>query len=272
MKQKMIALLAFVSVFCSVSAQKVNETVTLYGKDQLQGFTINIDNYSMNLVENAMANLFETQYKLKGSKKKGFHVYENQPCFVFGDAKYDIYFTTAEVGKKKDKTVQVTLVVSTGNMNCITFSNDPRTSRNIVNFLEKFPKDVEAYKIKLRIEELENQLTNLKKENESLNKERAKLEDKIGKTNSEMKSLTESIDSKSKDIVAMQEKFNDTHDPLLQEEIAKAVKDKQTMEKTYSSDQKSLLNLNNSLVKINSKLETNTKKLEETETELKNLK
>ena len=161
MKQKMIALLAIVSVFCSVSAQRVNETVTLFGKDQLQGFTINIDNYSIDVVDGAMANIFENQYKLKGSKKKGYHVYENQQCSAFGDARYDIYFTTTEIGKKNNKSVQVTLVVSNGNMNCITFTNDPRTSRNIVNFLEKFPRDVESYNTTLRIQSLENELTKL---------------------------------------------------------------------------------------------------------------
>lgn len=272
MKQKMIALLAFVSVFCSVSAQKVNETVTLYGKDQLQGFTINIDNYSLNLVDDAMANLFETQYKLKGSKKKGYHVYENQPCFVFGEARYDIYYTTAEVGKKKDKTVQVTLVVSTGNMNCITFANDPRTSRNIVAFLDKFPAEVQAYDIKLRIQNFENELSKLNKERDLLLKNRSKVEDKIANTNNELTATGEKLNNVSNELVSLQEQFNNSYDPAIKEQIDQAAKEKQNLQKSHSNLQKSLFNLNDDLVKINAKLEKVEQDIAYTENELKKLK
>lgn len=268
----MIALLAFVSVFCSVSAQKVNETVTLYGKDQLQGFTINVDNYSLDLVDDAMADLFETQYKLKGSKKKGYHVYENQSCFVFGEARYDIYFTTSEVGKKKDKKVQVTLVVSTGNMNCITFSNDPRTSRNIVSFLEKFPSEVAAYDIKLRIQNLENELSKLNKERDLLLKNRSKVEDKIVANNNELTAIGEKLDQASNELVSLQEQFNSNYDPAVKEQIDQTAKEKQNLQKSYNNSQKSLFNLNDELVKINTKLEKVEQDIVDTENELKKLK
>lgn len=272
MKRKIIALLAFVSVFCSLSAQKVNETVTLFGKDQLQGFTINIDNYSMAIVDGAMADLFENQYKLKGSKKKGYHVYENQPCSAFGEARYDIYYTTAEVGKKNNKTVQLTLVVSTGNMNCITFANDPRTSRNIVGFLERFPVVTEAYNTKLRIESLESELAKLNKERENLLKDRAKVEDKIATTNDNLKQTTENLDKINSRMAELQEEFNKSQDPKLAEELDQASKEKQTLQKTQTNSQKSLLNLNNDLVKINAKLEKNAQDIEKAENELKTLK
>ena len=157
--KKIFALFAFIGVLCSVSAQKVNETVTMFGKDQLTGFTVNIDNASPEIVAAAMANKFEKEFFMKGSFKKGFHVYESQPCAAFGEARYDTYFATAPVGKKKDQYTQVVLVVSTGNMNCITFSNDPRTSRNIVSFLEGLKYDVEKYKTELRIKQLEDPFT-----------------------------------------------------------------------------------------------------------------
>ncbi len=152
--KKIFALFAFIGVLCSISAQKVNETVTMFGKDQLTGFTVNIDNASPEIVAAAMANKFEKEFFMKGSFKKGFHVYESQPCAAFGEARYDTYFATAPVGKKKDQYTQVVLVVSTGNMNCITFANDPRTSRNIVTFLENFPADVEAYNERQPFQEL----------------------------------------------------------------------------------------------------------------------
>ena len=272
MKQKMIALLAIVSVFCSVSAQRVNETVTLFGKDQLQGFTINIDNYSMDVVDGAMANIFENQYKLKGSKKKGYHVYENQQCNAFGEARYDIYFTTTEIGKKNSKSVQVTLVVSTGNMNCITFTNDPRSSRNITIFLEKFPKEVEAYDIQLRINNLENELAKLKKERESLIKDSTKVEEKIANTNNYLKETTEKLDKISGHINDLQEAYNKSQDAALMEEINQATKEKQNLQKSQTNSQKSLINLNNDLAKVNDKLNKNAQAIEKAENELKTLK
>ena len=159
--KKLFVLLTLVFVLGSLSAQKVNETVTMFGKDQLTGFTTNISQATPEIVEQALANKFEKEFLLKGSKKKGYYVYQNQACPAFGEARYDLYFNTAEVGKKKNKSTQVTLVVSTGNQNCVSFSNDPRTSRNIVAFLEKLQSDVDAYNTVLKINELKESLQNL---------------------------------------------------------------------------------------------------------------
>jgi hypothetical protein len=243
----------------------------MFGKDQLNGFTINITNASANLVADALADKFENQYALKGSNKKGFRVYESQPCEAFGEARYDIYFTTSPVGKKNDQLTQATLVVTSGNMNSITFTNDPRTSRNIVMFLENLPNDVEAYKIKLRIAQLRTELANLKKERETLENDRMKANDKLAVSNEEAKKTTEQIQTLTAEIEKMQDEFNTSQDPALQEKISKAVKDKQTLQKTQSNTQKSLLNLNNDIVKLNNKLDTNAKETEARETELKQL-
>ncbi len=247
MMKKILVLVVFASAFFSLSAQKVNETVVLYGKEQIKGFTINIYDNSPEIVEGALVDKFETQYKLKGSKKKGYHVYENQTCDAFGDARYDIYFTTAEVGKKKDKTTQVILVVSTGNLNCITFTNDPRSSRNIVNFLEHLDKDIESYKIKLRIEELRNNLNNLNKDRQSMLKEQTKLQEKRNVTEAEVNRLTEQIEQTS------------------------TVEEKESLQKTLKSSQKTLQGLDEKLYKLGVKLDTNQKDIDTAQKELDTL-
>lgn len=269
--KKIATFLTFVCLVCSLSAQKVNETVTMFGKDQLHGFTINIDNASADIIDDAIDYKLESQYGLKDSKKKGYHVYENQKCIAFGDARYDIYYTTAEVGKKNNKTTQVTFVVSTGNMNCITFSNDPRTSRNIVSFMEGLPNDVEAYKIKLRIEELKNNLASLEKERQGLEKDKQKLLDKIENTNSEIARLGSEIEKKNSDLETLKEKYNQTHEEALSAEIAAAEKEKLNLMKSHTNMQKSLLKLNNDLAKVNSKLEANARTTEEKKAELDKL-
>lgn len=270
--KRFLALFAILSVLCSLSAQKVNENIILFGKEQLTGFTINIDNATKDIVEGALADKFEKQFGMKSTSKKGFRVYENQNCSAFGDARYDIYFNTVTVGKKKNQATQLTLVVSTGNMNFITFANDPRTSRNIVAFLENLPNDVEAYKTLLRIKELEKELTTLKKERESLEKDKTKLNDKIAKANDDIKKTSDRIDKKSDEILKLQDEFNNNHDASVKDQISQAVKDKQSMQKTNTNTQKSLLKLNENIVKLNKKLETNAKSIEKCESELKTLK
>ena len=232
--KKIFALFAFIGVLCSVSAQKVNETVTMFGKDQLTGFTVNIDNASPEIVAAAMVNKFEKEFFMKGSFKKGFHVYEGQPCAAFGEARYDTYFATAPVGKKKDQYTQVVLVVSTGNMNCITFSTDPRTSRNIVSFLEELQYDVEVYKTDMRIEQLKNEIAALEKERQSIEKDQAKVKDKITATNDEMKKNADLVEKKTNEITRLQERYASSHDASLKEQISTIAKEKQTLLKTQA--------------------------------------
>jgi predicted nucleic acid-binding Zn-ribbon protein len=269
--KKVLLLLAFVSVLTSLSAQKVNETVIIYGKDQLKGFTVNITGTSASIVADALNAKLEKEFSLKGSKKKGFYVYENQPCVAFGDARYDIYFTTADVGKKNNQFAQVTLVVSTGNFNCITFSNDPRTSRNIVAFLENLTNDVEKHKATLRIAELKSQLTTLDKERQSLLKDQAKIQEKLNAGNDEIKRLSDQLDKKNEEIEKLQDSYNKSHDAAVKEQITAAVKERQTIHKSHNSTQKSLLSLNKDLQKVKTKLDANQKQIDAAEAEIKSL-
>ena len=260
-----------VFVLGSLSAQKVNETVTMFGKDQLTGFTTNITQATSDIVEQTLVNKFEKDFLLKGSKKKGYYVYLNQPCPAFGDARYDLYFTTAEVGKKKNKATQVTLVVSTGNQNCISFSNDPRTSRNIVSFLESLSNDVEAYKKVLRINELKESVESLEKELASLEKDQEKNQEKVNKTNEEMQLNVAQVEAKTAEIAKLQENYNQTHNAAIKDQISKAAKEKQTLQKSQSSMQKSLLKLNESLHKNDKKREELLKLIEQKKAEIQQL-
>lgn len=269
--KKFFTLMALTFVLCSLSAQKVNETVTLFGKDQLTGFTTNISQATPEIVEQTLANKLEKEFLLKGSKKKGYFVYMNQPCPAFGEARYDLYFTTAEIGKKNNKSTQVTLVVSTGNQNCITFANDPRTSRSIVSFLESLPNDVEAYKKILRINELKEAIETLEKDQASLEKDQEKVKEKINKTNEEMQANVAQVEAKSAEISTLQENYTQTHNPTIKEQISKAAKEKQTLQKSQSGMQKSLLKLNEDLHKNDKKRDEIIKLLEEKRAELQKL-
>lgn len=269
--KKIFVLLTLVGVISSLSAQRVNETITMFGKDQLSGFTTNISQATPEIVEQALANKFEKDYALKGSKKKGYYVYLNQPCPAFGEARYDLYFMASEVGKKKNKSTQVNLVVSTGNQNCITFSNDPRTSRNIVAFLENLQTDVDKYNRVLKINELKNAIDNLEKDRLALEKDQEKMKDKINKTNEDMQVNIAQVDAKTAEISKLQENYNQTHNPTIKEQISKAAKEKQTLQKSQSNMQKSLLKMNENLHKNDKKQDEIVKLIEEKKAELQKL-
>lgn len=269
--KKILVLLTLVSVLCSLSAQKVNETVIMYGKDQLTGFTTNIAQASPEIVEQALANKLEKDFALKGSKKKGYYVYLNQPCPSFGEARYDLYFMASEVGKKKNRSTQINLVVSTGNQNCITFANDPRTSRNIVTFLENLQTDVDKYNNTLKISELTTLIDNLDKDRLSLEKDQEKVKDKINKTNNDMQVNIAQVDAKTAEISKLQENYTQTHNPTIKEQISKAAKEKQTLQKSQSNMQKNLLKMNEDLHKNNKKRDELIKLIEEKRAELQKL-
>lgn len=267
--KKYFSLLALIGMFCAMNAQTVSETVTMFGKDQLNGFSININDATSDIVEGAMVEKFENQMGLKGKKNKGFYTYTSQGFEPFGDAKYDIYFTTQEGGKKNNKFTQLILVVSTGNLNCITMNSDPRTARNIMTFLQNVNIDVESYKTKLRIEELDKQKQTLEKERQNLDKNQAKVKEKMTKTNEEMKNATKKVDDLNNELTKLQEKYTSSHDPETKAQITKTAKEVQSLQKSQTNMRKSLLNMNNEIQKIDKKIEDNVRMIEKVQAERK---
>ena len=79
------------------------------------------------------------------------------------------------------------------------------------------------------------------------------------------------VEAKTAEISKLQENYTETHNPAIKEQISKAAKEKQTLQKSQSSLQKSLLKLNESLHKNDSKLEELVKKLEQKRAELQRI-
>lgn len=270
--KKLLSVLVLVGIAFFVSAQHVSETVTLYGKEQLHGFTITIPDATSEIAEGAMVQKLENDYRLKGKKNKGYHTYMSQSCSVFGDQNYDIYFTTKDVGKKKNRSAQVIFVVSTGNQNCITMAKDPITARSIMSFLENFKTDVDIYKVDLKIDELNKQLETLNKEKQSLEKEQIKIKDKLTKTNADLQQTTRDIEVKNSDITKLQAEYTTTHNPETKYLIDKTAKEAQTLQKSQTSMRKSLLNLNNNLQKVGKKIDENAREIDKVSRELTKVK
>ena len=97
------------------------------------------------------------------------------------------------------------------------------------------------------------------------------MKDKINKTNEDMQVNIAQVDAKTAEISKLQENYNQTHNPTIKEQISKAAKEKQTLQKSQSNMQKSLLKMNENLHKNDKKQDEIVKLIEEKKAELQKL-
>ncbi|MBR4135319.1 MAG: hypothetical protein IKU03_02780 [Bacteroidales bacterium] len=202
-------LLLFIATVCLVSfasAQNVKESTVSFNKTQVNGYLANINGYSMDVVDLAMRTKMEKEFNLKASKEGNYRAYLNQPCAVFGPDSYDIYYNVSEFGKKKNKTTQVSFIITKGNMNTITSSTDPEIARRVKNFLNDFLATVPTFATSQQIEALEAELAKLQKEKASLESDIAKENKTISKENKKIEKINKNIEKSQKKITKVEEK------------------------------------------------------------------
>lgn len=206
--KKLFILLSVICACFLASAQKVQESVIDFGKQQTNGYLVNVPNASIELVDAAFKEKLEKQYALKSSKENGFRAYINQNMSAFGSANYDIYYKVGEFGKKKHKTTQLTLIVSSGNMNAITSSNNAEVAENIKKFLAEFVNYVDEYSVQQEINSLMDKLTKLNNEKAGLEKDDAKIDKQIEKLNKEKATIQKNLEQKNTDIKKLEDEIN----------------------------------------------------------------
>lgn len=206
--KKATILFAIVCATICLSAQNVKESTINFGKEQLQGYLLDVSSANVDLTESALRDKFEKQYNLKASKENGFRAYLNQAFAPFGTQNFDIYFNVSEYGKKKHKTTQVALIVCSGNHNAITSSNHPETAMEIKNFLVNFVKYIDDYVANQEIAALEAQIAKLNKDLKDLNGNQDKLTKQLNKLNKEIEENNTKISDKEKEIKKVEEELN----------------------------------------------------------------
>ncbi|MCR4964353.1 MAG: hypothetical protein K6A41_01710 [Bacteroidales bacterium] len=204
--KKLLLFLAMVCLVSFASAQNVKESTVSFNKTQVSGYLANINGYTMDVVDLAMRTKLEKEFGLKSSKEGSYRAYLNQPCSVFGPDSYDIYYQVSEFGKKKNRTTQVSFVLSSGNMNTITSSNNPEIARRVKNFLNDFLSTVPNFAASQEVEALEAQLEKLNKEKASLDNEIAKNNKSIEKAHKQIEKINKNIDKSQKKIEKVDEK------------------------------------------------------------------
>ena len=104
-----------------------------------------------------------------------------------------------------------------------------------------------------------------------MKKDQEKAKQKATKMNEDMQLNVAQVEAKTAEIAKLQENYNQTHNESIKEQISTAAKEKQTLQKSQNSMQKSLLKLNEEVHKTDVKLEDNMKTLEKKRAELQQL-
>ncbi len=184
MKKFLTITLALVFSLSFAVAQSISEGQVTILKTNVNGFTINIPNVDSKSATTAITEYLAEKGLVKPKTVDKYNSYKAQKFSYIGDGTYDIYFKAVEKGKKKDLSSDIIFICSLGNLNTISSVSDATTAENIKAIMSKFPKAVEKYQLKQRIEDL-------KKEIEKANKEKAKNDKSIEKLQKQIAKATE---------------------------------------------------------------------------------
>lgn len=168
-----------------------------YNKMPTTAITNNYSN-AKGIVDAAIANRF----KGKTKKKNGYVIYEGVNLPEISATPVDLYFKTAQTGKKNNLRTNVTMLISSGNE--VFYSND--TDADIINsassLLENLKSDISNQQLKTDINAQSAQVKaaekNLnKKENElkNLQKQKKDIENKISKVEKEINDAQKTLQS-----------------------------------------------------------------------------
>lgn len=184
MKRILTITLALVFSISFAVAQSVSEGQVTINKTNVNGFTINIPNIDSKSATTAITEYLAEKGLVKPKTEDKYNAYKAQKFSYIGDGTYDIYFKAVEKGKKKDLSSDIIFICSLGNMNTVSSINDPTAAENIKAVMLRFPRAVEKFQLKQKIEDL-------KKEIEKANKEKAKNDKSIEKLQKQIAKATE---------------------------------------------------------------------------------
>ncbi|MDR1878714.1 MAG: hypothetical protein LBQ64_04030 [Bacteroidales bacterium] len=177
MKKIMLSVLATM-LMASVFSQTAKDEMVLFDKTNVLGASISCD-YDATLTSKALQNRFEQDMKLKGTNLKGFRYYQSQSFPEFGSLNYDIYTQVKVTGKKSEQKTVIYLLISKGNENFCTPTDDPALFEKMKTFLTNFMPYLREYDIDKKIQDQTKRIEKLEKENNALILARDKLKKQL---------------------------------------------------------------------------------------------
>lgn len=188
-----LALALLVSVSFAF-AQSVNEGQVTILKTHVNGFTINVPNVDAKTATTAITEYLADKGLVKPKTEDKYNSYRAQKFSYIGDGTYDIFFKAEQKGKKKDIYSDIIFICSMGNMNTISSSNNPSAAANIKAIVSKFPRAIEKYQLKQKIEDIKKEIEAANKEKEKTDKEIQKLQEQITKATEKQDALNRQLE------------------------------------------------------------------------------
>ncbi len=194
MKKLFTLTLALVASLSFAFAQQISEGPVSILKTTVNGFTINIPNVDAKSATAAITDYFTEKGLVKPKTEDKYTSYRAQKFTYLGDGTYDIFFKAVQKGKKKDLSSDIIFICSLGNMNAITSVNNASTAANVKTIMSNFPKAVEKYQLKQKIEQLMKDIEAANKEKAKSDKALEKLLDKFDKASEKNNSLQKQLE------------------------------------------------------------------------------
>lgn len=194
MKKLFILTLALVVSVSFAFAQQISESQVTISKTNVNAFIINIPNVDSKAANTAVTEYLAEKGLVKPKTEDKYNAYKAQKFSYIGDGTYDIYFKAVQKGKKKDLSSDIIFICSLGNLNTITSVNNPAAADNIKAIISKFPKAVEKYQLKQKIEDLKKEIEKANKEKAKNDKEIKKLQELIKKASEKHNGLNQQLE------------------------------------------------------------------------------
>ena len=200
MKKLLLFATLFVIAFLAKAQVPTEQTIT-FEKKAVQGVTVVVDGYSVDVVKEALRNRFEKTSTLKGKQGKGgYYNYLNQTFYDFSSKNLDIYTLVDVDGKKKSGQIAISLLVSTGNQNFISSTNDAEVFEKVKLFLTAFNAYLKEYDTNKKITEQRVILTALEKDREKMTAEVDKWKKQINELEAQSLKREKELEAKNAEI------------------------------------------------------------------------
>ena len=194
MKKLFVFILALAVSISFAFAQQISEGQVTISKTNVNGFILNIPNVDSKSATTAITEYLAEKGLVKPKTEDKYNSYKAQKFSYFGDGTYDIYFKAVQKGKKKDLSSDIIFICSLGNLNTISTVNNPATAENIKTIIANFPKAVEKYQLKQKIEDLKKEIEKANKEKAKNDKEIKKLQELIKKASEKHNGLNQQLE------------------------------------------------------------------------------
>ena len=200
MKKLLLFATLFAMAFLANAQVPTEQTIT-FEKKAVQGVTVVVDGYNIDVVKEALKNRFEKTASLKGKQGKGgYYNYMSQAFYDFSPKNLDIYTLVEVDGKKKSGQIAISLLVSTGNQNFISSTNDAEVFEKVKLFLTAFNAYLKEYDTNKKITEQRVILTALEKDREKMNAEVDKWKKQINELEAQSLKREKELEAKNAEI------------------------------------------------------------------------